>query len=84
VFVELPRKGLTNQNQVIILESETMEFGILADEILGTRSIPESAMQPSLPTLTGVRAAYLRGVTGDRVVVLDGKKLLSDDKMVVQ
>lgn len=84
VFFELPRKGLTNQNQVIILESETMEFGILADEILGTRSIPESAMQPSLPTLTGIRAAYLRGITGDRVVVLDGKKLLSDDKMVVQ
>jgi purine-binding chemotaxis protein CheW len=83
-FFELPQKGLTNLNQVIILKSDDMEFGILADEILGTRSIPQSAIQPSLPTLTGIRAAYLKGVTGDRVVILDGAKILSDDKMVVQ
>lgn len=83
-FFELPLKGLTNLNQVIILESQEMEFGILADEILGTRSLFESTIQQSLPTLTGIRAAYLKGLTGDRVVVLDGKKILSDDKMVVQ
>lgn len=83
-FFELPEKGLTNLNKVIILQSDEMEFGILADEILGTRQIPESAIQTSLPTLTGVRADYLKGVTGDRVVILDGEKLLSDEKMVVQ
>ncbi len=83
-FFELPLKGLTNLNQVIILESEEMGFGILADEILGPRVIPESAIQASLPTLTDIRAAYLKGVTGHRVVILDGKKILSDDKMVVQ
>jgi len=83
-FFELPEKGLTNLNQVIILESEEMEFGILADEILGTKSIPASAIQASLPTLTGIRADYLKGVTGDRVVILDGEKIVSDEKMVVQ
>ena len=83
-FFDLPLKGLTNLNQVIILESEEMAFGILADDILGPRSVPESAIQPSLPTLTDIRAAYLKGVTVDRVVVLDGKKVLSDDKMVVK
>lgn len=83
-FFELPEKGLTNLNKVIILQSDEMEFGILADEILGTTKIPESAIQTSLPTLTGVRADYLKGVTGDRVVILDGEKLLSDEKMVVE
>jgi purine-binding chemotaxis protein CheW len=83
-FFELPEKGLTNLNQVIILQSDDMEFGILADEILGTRSIPQSAIQTSLPTLTGIRAAYLKGVTGDRVVILDGGKILADEKMIVQ
>lgn len=83
-FFELPQKGLTNLNQVIILQSEHMEFGILADEILGTRSIPQSDIQASLPTLTGIRASYLKGVTGDRLVILDGQKILSDDKMVAQ
>lgn len=83
-FFELPERGLTNLNQVIILQSDDMEFGILADEILGARSIPRSAIQTSLPTLTGIRAAYLKGVTGDRLVILDGEKILADEKMVVQ
>jgi len=83
-FFDLPEKGLTNLNQVIILQSDEMEFGILADEILGTKSIPASTIQASLPTLTGIRAEYLRGVTGDRVVILDGEKILSDEKMVVK
>ena len=69
---------------MIILQSDEMEFGILADEILGTTQISESAIQTSLPTLTGVRADYLKGVTGDRIVILDGEKLLTDEKMVVK
>lgn len=83
-FFDLPEKLLTNLNRVIILQSDEMEFGILADEILGTRSIPEGNIQTSLPTLTGIRAEYLKGVTGDRVVILDGEKILSDEKIVVK
>jgi len=82
-FFELPEAGLTNLNRVIILQSEEMEFGILADEILGMRSIPESAIQPSLPTLTGIRADYLKGVTADPVVIFDGEKILSDKNIIV-
>ena len=40
-------------------------------------------MAPSLPTLTGVREQYLKGVTAECLVILDGEKLLSDSKMVV-
>jgi len=82
-FFDLPDQELTNLSQVIILSSDTMEFGILADKILGVMQIPETKIQPSLPTLTGIRSAYLKGVTGDGVVILDGDKLLSDEKMLI-
>ena len=36
----LPDKGLGELNKVIILHLGDMEFGILADKIIGTRSIP--------------------------------------------
>src|SRR5712692_1713421 len=62
-FFDLPEKGLTNLNKVIILRNDKMEFGILADLILGVRFIPVSQIQPSLPTLTGIREHYLKGVT---------------------
>ena len=80
---DLPEKGLTDLNKVVIVHTEAMEFGILADVILGVGSILLKDIQPSLPTLTNIRAEYLRGVTSDGVVVLDVAKILSDEKIVL-
>lgn len=82
-FFDLPEKGLTDLNKVIILHTENMEFGILADAIIGVRNIVVSELQTSLPTLTGIREEYLKGVTKERTVILDAEKLLSDKSIVV-
>jgi len=82
-FFDFPSKGLTDLNRVIVLASGDTEFGILADAIHGMRSISAERLQPSLPTLTGIREEYLKGVTGDGVVVLDGAKLLSGGRIFV-
>ncbi|MBC7961449.1 MAG: purine-binding chemotaxis protein CheW [Steroidobacteraceae bacterium] len=82
-FFDLPEKGLTDLNKVIIVHKGAMEFGILADEILGTRSIPLSEVQPPFPTLTGIREEYLKGVTRKRTAILDGAKLLTDRNLIV-
>jgi purine-binding chemotaxis protein CheW len=82
-FFDLPEKGLTDLNKLIVLQSGDMVFGILADAINGVRDISLDGIQPSLPTLTGVREEYLRGVTAD-IVILDAGKLLADEKIVVQ
>lgn len=83
-FFDLPEKGLTDLNQVIVLQTQDMTFGILADAILGVRYLPLAEIQPSLPTLTGIREKYLRGVTPERIVVLDAEKLLTDEEIIVQ
>lgn len=83
-FFDLPEKGLTDLDKVIVLHSGNMLFGILADAIVGVRHIPLSDIQPSLPTLTGIREDYLQGVTAERLVVLDAGKLLTDEGIVVQ
>ena len=82
-FFDLPAKGLTDLNKVIIVHDPSMEFGILADALLGVRSIPIEEIQASLPTLTGIREEYLKGVTKDRLVILDAGRLLSDKKIIV-
>lgn len=83
-FFDLPEKGLTDLNKVVVLQSETMRFGVLADAVLGVRRVPVAEIQPSLPTLTGIREQYLRGVTSERTIVLDAEKLLADATIVVQ
>ena len=80
---DLPEKGLTNLNRVIILKNQDREFGILADDIVGMRTIALGNLETSLPTLTGIGAEYLKGVTPDRMVVLEGHKLLNDDRLLV-
>lgn len=83
-FFDLPQAGLPDLNKLIVLESASMAFGILADAILGVRRIPLTEIQSSLPTLTGIREKYLRGITSERTVVLDAGKLLADEDIVVR
>jgi purine-binding chemotaxis protein CheW len=80
---DIPEKGLGDLNKVIILKSEEMEFGILADAVVGVSNVYANELQPSLPTLTGIREEYLKGLTRERVVILDAKKLLSDKSIIV-
>lgn len=82
-FFDLPRQGVTDLNRVIILNSGDLEFGILADDILGMRRVSMLDVQESLPTLTGIRAEYLKGVTPDRLTVLDAGRILADKKLIV-
>jgi purine-binding chemotaxis protein CheW len=87
-FFDLPEEGITDLHMVVIVHGETaageeMELGILADAIVGVRSIPQSTCQPSLPTLTGIRAKYLKGVTNQQVVILDVPSILNDPKTTV-
>ncbi len=82
-FFDLPAKGLTNLNQVIILKNDEMEFGILADMILGVRLIPVEIVQPQPAAFRDVRVEYLKGVTNEPLVILDGARILGDKKIIV-
>lgn len=82
-FFDLPERGLTDLNKAVILSDGVMRFGVLADVVVGVHRLPIAHIQPPLPTLTGIRATYLRGVTVQRLVVLDAGKLLSDKALVI-
>lgn len=82
-FFDLADKGITALSKVLIIHAADMEVGILADEIIGGRELDEHELQAALPTLTGIRAEYLRAVTSDRLAVLDVAKILSDKKIIV-
>jgi len=83
-FFDLPEKGITNLNKVIVVRKDAMELGILADEIIGIRNLPVNELQPPLSTMTGIHAEYLKGVTGERLIVLDMERFLTDRKLIVQ
>jgi purine-binding chemotaxis protein CheW len=80
---ELPERGMGQQKRLIVLRSAQMRFGVLADAIEGMQRLPRAGLLASLPTLQGVRARYLLGVSAERIVVLDAARLLADERLVI-
>lgn len=83
-FFDLPDQGLTDLHCIILVQGNDLEFGLLADVIVGVRTLAADSLQPAPPTLTGIRAEYLKGVSAERLVVLDLERLLADPKIIVQ
>ena len=83
-FFELPEKGINDLHRIILIRSEDLEFGVLADVILGVRSVDKNSLQTSLPTLDGIRDDYLLGITTERLIVLDTNRILHDPRIIVQ
>ncbi|MFA5858473.1 MAG: chemotaxis protein CheW [Elusimicrobiota bacterium] len=82
-FFNIPAKGLGELNKIIIVRNELMEFGILADAITGTHRVMLEDIQESPPTVSGIGADYLKGVTKELMAVLDTEKILNDPKIIV-
>ena len=82
-FFDLPERGLTDLQRMILVRGNGLELGLLADVIVGVRSVAADSLQPPLPTLTGIRAEYLKGIGEERLVVLDLDRILSDPKIIV-
>ena len=82
-FFELQEEQPGGTRTIILIENTEMRLGVLADDVLGVRAISHDQLQTSLPTLIGLRADYLAGVTGDGLVVLAATKILSDSRILI-
>jgi purine-binding chemotaxis protein CheW len=80
----LPLTRLEEPSAIIVLQSETMEFGILAEDILGVARYPLQALEDTPATLSNIEKTYLKGVAPDRTAILDADRLLSDPRLVVE
>jgi purine-binding chemotaxis protein CheW len=80
---DLAEKGPADLGRVIILGTEDMLIGVLAATIIGLHAISRQELETPLPTLTGRREQYLKGISRSRVAILDAQKLLSDQDIIV-
>lgn len=82
VFFSLPVTK-NQEHKVIIVENREMEFAILTDGILDIQKVPLNDIQPSLPHLSEAKQEFLKGITTNGLILLDGKKLLSSKHIIV-
>jgi purine-binding chemotaxis protein CheW len=79
----LPEKGIGELNKVIIISNEQIEFGILADEVMGIKAIYNENILPVPSTVIGIGEKYLKGVTKNRLIILSAENLLQDENIIV-
>lgn len=72
-----------DHHRLIILNSPSMEFALLVDTVIGVENVVAGTLQPPPPTLTEIRADYMKGITEDQMAILDGPKLLGAPWLIV-
>lgn len=79
----LPVKVASGLAKIIVLNKGDMEFGVLAEEILGLGEIDVMTLQERLPSLIGIHQEFFKGITSDRLLVLGAEKLLNSPSIRV-
>jgi purine-binding chemotaxis protein CheW len=82
-FFNIPRKGVTDLSRVIVLGIDRVEFGILADLADGQTEIAAADILPPPGKMAGIASSYVRGVTREALIILDGMALLADERLTV-
>lgn len=83
VFFNLNSEIMHDSYNIIIMKHANKMLGVIADEITGVFKIPKVNMQASLPTLDADRHQYLKGISNERVIILDAKKILTDKNLII-
>jgi purine-binding chemotaxis protein CheW len=81
-FLPAPAGGVA-RSSIIVLGVDADEFGVLADRADGIRQLPASEILRPPDTLDGIGREYVRGVTRDALLLVDGNVLLHDSRLVV-
>ena len=79
----LSGQGTTEGNRVVVMEANSMALGILTESVAGIVRIDAQEITPPPATLAGNRQAFLRGVTGEMLAVIDLPTLIRDPRVVV-
>jgi purine-binding chemotaxis protein CheW len=82
-FLSLPESGLTDLHRIILVRDRDLELGVLADLSVGVTTISLNRLHPPAPMLSGAGADYVKGVTAERLIVLDMDRILADPRILV-
>ncbi|MCK9220184.1 MAG: chemotaxis protein CheW [Bacteroidales bacterium] len=79
----LKEKGVSALNKIIIVKHQQMEFGILTDEITGTKQLDMNSLSSPPATLHGAGVDYIQGITPQGIIVLNAMYILTGNAIIV-
>jgi len=87
VLLGLPRRPLAQPSYVLLVRSgdgeDGMELCILADGVPEMAHVRQADVKRDTATVSSGTEKYISGVTEDMLIVLDLKRLLADERIIV-
>ncbi len=87
-YLELPEATSTAtpapSGRIVLVAAAGLTVGLLVDEVLEVRRVPQAEIGPALGNTSGLRRDMISGLTSDLLIVLDLEKLLADPALVIQ
>jgi purine-binding chemotaxis protein CheW len=77
-FFELPEATSEPPRELVVVRSNALELGLIARHVQGVQRIPAESVRPF------EQLRYARGVTAERLVILDIARLFEDDRLVIK
>jgi len=82
-FLGIPQTDSKVKAKIIVVGNSDIEVGILVNTVQGTWQVPQEQIQDKLPTFIDDKAEFIRGITNDRILILDIDKILKSEKLIV-
>lgn len=87
-FFGLGQRGITDLHGILLLGGRgaggiAIEIGLLVDTVAGVHSVRRTALQAAPASGSAIEGGFLRGVTEDRLAVLDAAAILADPRLVI-
>ena len=80
-FFGVAPKGLTDLTRILVLGRDGPEFGVLADAAYEIAGLRIADLNDPVTPVAGIGRKYLKGVTAEALVVIDGAALLGDERL---
>ncbi len=82
-FFDLRGAERSNTTRILVFGLQRAEFGVLVDAADEVASLSIKRLHPPSDSIAGGGRDFLRGVTDDAMLVLDGDVLLNDERLFI-
>jgi len=79
----VPVQGVSDLSRVVLIGADQPELGLLADEAQAVITLHEPELLEPPDSVAGIGRDFLRGVTADALIVLDGERLLQNEQLII-
>lgn len=79
----IKKRNIDSIKNIIVIHIDELEFGIVADSIIGCSEVLLSEIQKNILGITNSKTNYIKGINKHRSIIIDMKNIIMDERIIV-